>query len=105
MNLQQKLNNPLELQKLIRLLLFSKEHNLRLEDVTPAGIGAVPSSGASSIAGVKTFTSLPVIPNTTPTSNGQIVSKGYLDVRLPVPPGSGNYHLISTDGTVSWAAV
>jgi hypothetical protein len=40
---------------------------------------AVLLSGDQSIDGVKTFTSLPVIPITAPTTDGQVVSKSYLD--------------------------
>lgn len=38
----------------------------------------VHSSGAETVAGVKTFTSLPVVP-TTPTTSGQVASKSYVD--------------------------
>ena len=39
----------------------------------------VHSAGDETIAGVKTFSSLPVIPTTTPTNNGQVASKSYVD--------------------------
>jgi hypothetical protein len=37
------------------------------------------NSGAETWAGIKTFSSLPVIPTTTPTTTGQVASKGYVD--------------------------
>lgn len=39
----------------------------------------VKTSGDQTVAGVKTFSSLPVLPATTPTSSNQAVSKKYID--------------------------
>lgn len=39
----------------------------------------VHNSGNETVAGIKTFTSIPVIPTTTPTTNGQVASKSYVD--------------------------
>lgn len=41
--------------------------------------GSVQTSGDQTVAGVKTFSSLPVIPTTAPTDNGQAASKKYVD--------------------------
>jgi hypothetical protein len=50
----------------------------------------VATSGAQSVDGVKTFTSIPVIPTTTPTSGGQVASKAYVDsVSAPVTSVAG----------------
>jgi len=69
MNLQAKLKNPNEVEKIIKLLLFGAKYNLQIEDITPEAIGAVPDS------------------------------------RLPEPPETGNFQLVSTDGVVSWEEI
>jgi len=46
----------------------------------------VTSTGAQSVDGIKTFTSIPVIPTTTPTTNGQVASKAYVDSVVVAPP-------------------
>lgn len=46
----------------------------------------VATTGAQSVDGVKTFTSIPVIPTTTPTANGQVASKAYVDSVVVAPP-------------------
>ena len=55
----------------------------------------VKTSGDQTVGGVKTFTSLPVLPATTPTSSNQAVSKKYIDDLLTVTNGS------VTDGTAT----
>lgn len=52
---------------------------------TIAGYGitnAVTTTGNQTVAGVKTFTSIPITPATFPTLNTQVVNKGYLDSRI-----------------------
>ncbi|MCK9328220.1 MAG: hypothetical protein M0P69_22175, partial [Bacteroidales bacterium] len=44
-----------------------------------AAAGAVMNSGDQTVNGVKTFGSIPVIPTTTPTTDGQVASKKYVD--------------------------
>ena len=46
---------------------------------SPTTPTAVHITGAETVAGVKTFSSLPVIPSTTPTLATQVASKGYVD--------------------------
>ena len=41
-------------------------------------------------------------PELTDTSNRAVVTKEYLDIRIPKPPTTGNYVLKSVDGVVSW---
>ena len=48
----------------------------------------VKTSGDQTVGGVKTFTSLPVLPATTPTSSNQAVSKKYIDDLLTVTTGT-----------------
>lgn len=48
----------------------------------------VKTSGDQTVGGVKTFTSLPVLPATTPTSSNQAVSKKYIDDLLTITSGS-----------------
>lgn len=49
----------------------------------------VHTSGAESIAGVKTFSSIPIIPTDTPTQNGQVASKAYVDAAVAGGGGGG----------------
>lgn len=68
---------------------FTTDLNSRLvgieatADVTDAtnvaAAGAVMNSGDQTVAGVKTFESIPLIPTTTPTADGQVASKKYVD--------------------------
>jgi hypothetical protein len=50
--------------------------------LTPADIGAVANSGAETIAGVKTFSSSPIVP--TPTTATQAATKAYADLMVPL---------------------
>lgn len=45
----------------------------------------VDTTSAQTVAGVKSFSSLPVIPTTTPTAAGQVASKSYVD-SVATPP-------------------
>ncbi len=49
----------------------------------------VHNSGAETVAGVKTFSSIPVIPTDTPTQNGQVASKAYVDAAVAGGGGGG----------------
>ena len=46
-------------------------------------------SGAETVAGIKTFSSIPVIPTDTPTQNGQVASKAYVDAAVAAGGGGG----------------
>jgi len=48
----------------------------------------VKTSGDQTVGGIKTFTSLPILPATTPTSDNQAVSKAYIDSLLTETTGS-----------------
>lgn len=48
-------------------------------DVTAAQAGAVALTGDESVAGIKTFTSIPVLPASNPTTDNQAVRKLYVD--------------------------
>lgn len=47
--------------------------------ITAGTSNCVKTSGTQTIAGVKTFSSIPVLPSTNPTSNTQAATKGYVD--------------------------
>lgn len=51
-----------------------------------AAAGAVMTSGIQTIAGVKTFSSIPVGPASDPTTDNQLVRKKYIDDLLPTVP-------------------
>ncbi len=51
-------------------------------DVTAAQAGAVALTGDESVAGIKTFTSIPVLPASNPTTDNQAVRKLYVDTLL-----------------------
>ena len=36
--------------------------------------------------------------------NKTVITREYLDIRIPKPPTTGNYVLKSVDGVVSWVA-
>lgn len=55
----------------------------------------VKTTGDQTVGGVKTFSSLPVLPATTPTSSNQAVSKKYIDDLLTFTTGS------VTDGSIT----
>lgn len=61
-----------------------------LEAAAATADGAMQKTGAETVAGVKTFSSSPVVP--TPTTSGQAATKGYVDGRVNsldnVAPGS-----------------
>lgn len=60
--------------------------HLTRKDYVDTAIGTtVKLTGNQSIDGVKTFTSLPVIP-TNPTSSGQAAAKGYVDTAIAAVP-------------------
>ena len=71
--------------------------------------GFVDLTTAETIGGVKTFSSLPVVPTTAPTAAGQVASKAYVDSMLG-GAGAGSYaagsglslsgNVFSADGTV-----
>lgn len=51
--------------------------------------GVVALTGAQTVAGVKTFSSLPVLPATTPTTATQAATKGYVDTAVAAAGGGG----------------
>jgi hypothetical protein len=59
---------------------------------TPDAAGLVAKSGDQSIAGVKTFTSIPLGPGSNPATDNQLARKAYVDLMLPRAGGtmSGN---------------
>jgi lysophospholipase L1-like esterase len=64
----------------------------------------VHTTGAETVAGVKTFSSLPVIPTTTPTTNGQTASKLYVDtVAAGITAGGVSDATTSVKGIVQLA--
>jgi len=88
--------------------------------VTAAQVGAVALTGAETIDGVKTFTSFPVTPSASPTSNYQVANKAYvdaialgltwkqpvLDKDLSTPPGSpnsGDRYIVKSPGAGAWS--
>ena len=54
-----------------------------------ADTAVVHNTGAETVAGVKTFSSIPVIPTDTPTQNGQVASKAYVDAAVAGGGGGG----------------
>ncbi len=52
-------------------------------DTKAADSAVVHLAGAESVAGVKTFSSSPVVP--TPVASGEAASKGYVDGKFPAP--------------------
>ena len=63
-----------------------------------AASGAVPANNNTTINGIKTFTSFPVIPTTTPNTNNP-VSKTYLDTQITKVPYTGIVTAASQTGT------
>ncbi len=55
---------------------------------TPDSAGLMAKSGDQSIAGVKTFTSIPVGPASNPTTSNQLARKAYVDLMLPLAGGT-----------------
>ncbi|MDD2904283.1 MAG: hypothetical protein PHU44_17795 [Syntrophales bacterium] len=55
---------------------------------TPEAAGLVAKSGDQEIAGVKTFTSIPVGPGSNPTTDNQLARKAYVDLMLPLAGGT-----------------
>lgn len=55
---------------------------------TPDTAGLVAKSGDQSIAGVKTFTSIPLGPGSNPTADNQLTRKAYVDLMLPLAGGA-----------------
>lgn len=67
------------------------------KDYVDTQIGTtVLKTGNQSIDGVKTFTSLPVIPTTAPTSSGQVASKSYVDSQLSLASMPGIFNVRSS---------
>jgi len=67
----------------------------------------VNTTGAQAVAGVKTFSDIPIIPTTAPTAAGQVASKAYVDSKVvgasTYTAGSGLAlagNVFSADGTV-----
>lgn len=60
---------------------------------------AVKVSGNQNIAGIKTFTSIPVLPTTDPTLDTQVTSKGYVD--KTVKNATPNVGKLVTNATVA----
>lgn len=52
----------------------------------------IKTTGAQTIAGVKTFSSIPVAPSTNPTSDNQLTRKGYVDAQISANKFSGSYN-------------
>lgn len=48
----------------------------------------VHNTGAETVAGVKTFSSIPVLPASDPTLDNQAARKSYVDARQPIPSSS-----------------
>ena len=80
----------------------------------------VHTTGAESIAGVKTFSSFPILPSPSPTTDYQAAHKAYvdsvavgltwkppvIDKDLDTPPGgptSGDRYIVKTTGLGAWA--
>lgn len=61
-----------------------------------ADTAVVHNTGAETVAGVKTFSSIPVIPTDTPTQNGQVASKAYVDAAVAGGGGSGTTYTAGT---------
>ena len=55
---------------------------------SPTTPTAVHLTGAETVAGVKTFSSIPVLPATTPTTSTQAATKGYVDANIGASVGS-----------------
>ena len=64
---------------------------------TPEAAGLVAKNGDQSIAGVKTFTSIPLGPSSNPTTDNHLARKAYVDLMLPLAGGtmSGNISMNS----------
>lgn len=61
--------------------------NAEFSAIESAWSGIVVTTGAQTIAGVKTFTSIPVLPSSDPTADNHAVRKYYVDHVSPVPSG------------------
>lgn len=55
---------------------------------TPDAAGLVARSGDQGLAGIKTFTSIPVGPASNPTADNQLARKAYVDLMLPLAGGA-----------------
>jgi hypothetical protein len=80
---------------------------------TPDGAGLVTKTGSQTIDGVKTFSSIPILPATNPTSANQAVRKAYVDSLIGGGGASSlpglsdvydlltytNYNVLQADGT------
>jgi len=88
--------------------------------VTTTQIGAVDITTAQSIGGEKTFTTIPILPASSPTQDDHAVRKKYaddivtgltwkepvIDKNLSAPPGSpvaGDRYIVMAVGTGAWA--
>lgn len=76
--------------------------------VTAAVTGLAPDStvvhksGAETVAGIKTFSSIPVLPASNPTSDNQAVRKAYADTKVSKVSSASTFarvYAISSDGT------
>jgi len=63
-------------------------------DISALDGAAVKKTGDQSVAGVKTFTSIPVLPASNPTTDNQAVRKAYVDNKF------NNLYVAGTDYTV-----
>ena len=71
----------------------SNSQNIRLTDI---------ESNALSIGGVKTFTSIPVLPGTDPTSANQATRKAYVDAFTQHPVGAMIMYVSETTAPTGW---
>jgi len=62
--------------------------NVYVTEDDPNLTNNVKLTGAQTVAGIKTFSSLPILPATTPTTANQAVTKKYIDDLLVVTTGS-----------------
>lgn len=57
-------------------------------DISELDGAAVKKTGDQSVAGVKTFTSIPVLPASNPTTDNQAVRKAYVDGKIDMQAGT-----------------
>ena len=64
-------------------------------DISALDSAAVKLTGNQTLQGVKTFSSIPVLPASDPTTDNQAARKAYIDGKFSVTPG--DYLLLSAD--------
>jgi hypothetical protein len=72
---------------------------------TAAEVGAVATSGNETIAGTKTFSSYPLLPEAAPTGDREAVPKDYLGTSATLDVGTAADNIVQLDGDAKLPAV